>query len=117
VTALQKDSDGHLNGVTWQNVETGETFQAQAKVVINATGAFSDSVRHLAEPDAKPIIAPSQGAHFVLDKSLLPGDNAIMVPHTSDGRVMFAVPWHGHTVVGTTDTPLKQPSIEPVALD
>jgi glycerol-3-phosphate dehydrogenase len=103
--------------VTWQNVETEEIFQVQAKVVVNATGAFSDSVRRLAEPNAKPIIAPSQGAHLVLDKSFLPGDNGIMVPHTSDGRVLFAIPWHGRTVVGTTDTPLKEPSIEPVALD
>jgi len=106
-----------VDGATWQNVETNENFQARAKVVINATGAFSDSVRHLAEPSAKPIIAPSQGAHLVLDKSFLSGDDAIMVPHTSDGRVLFAIPWHGRTVVGTTDTPLKEPSIEPVAFD
>jgi glycerol-3-phosphate dehydrogenase len=117
VTALHKGSDAIVNGVSWQNVETGETFQALARVVVNATGSFSDSVRHLAEPEAKPIIAPSQGAHLVLDKSFLPGKNAIMVPHTSDGRVMFAIPWHGHTLVGTTDTPLKQTSLEPVALD
>jgi glycerol-3-phosphate dehydrogenase len=117
VTALHKNSDGHVDGATWQNVETNENFQARAKVVINATGAFSDSVRHLAEPSAKPIIAPSQGAHLVLDKSFLSGDDAIMVPHTSDGRVLFAIPWHGRTVVGTTDTPLKEPSIEPVAFD
>jgi glycerol-3-phosphate dehydrogenase len=86
-------------------------------VIVNATGAFTDSVRHFAEPDAKEIIAPSQGAHFILDRSFLPGDNAIMVPHTSDGRVMFAIPWHGHTLVGTTDTPIKQATLEPVALD
>ena len=64
------------------------------------------AVRRLAEPDAQPLIAPSQGIHLVFDRSFLPADAAIMVPHTSDGRVMFAIPWHGHTLVGTTDTPI-----------
>jgi len=117
VTALHKNGDGAVDGVTWQNVETGETFEARAKVVVNATGAFTDSVRHLADPGAKPLIAPSQGAHIILDRSFLPGDTAIMVPHTSDGRVMFAIPWHGHTLVGTTDTALKEASLEPVAFE
>ena len=64
---------------------------------------------------AEPMIAPSQGVHLVFDRSFLPGDSAIMVPHTSDGRVMFAIPWHGHTLVGTTDTPSPTASLEPVA--
>jgi len=101
VTGLNKGPDGQVNGVAWTNVETGERFKSQAKVIVNATGAFTDSVRHLAESKAKELIAPSQGAHFILDGSFLPGDNAIMVPHTSDGRVMFAIPWHGDTLVGT----------------
>jgi glycerol-3-phosphate dehydrogenase len=117
VTALHKDGDGIVNSLAWENVETGETFSARAKVIVNATGPFSDSVRHLAEPDAAQLIVPSQGAHLVLDRSFLPGDTAIMVPHTSDGRVMFAIPWHGHTLVGTTDTPISQTPLEPVALD
>jgi len=117
VTGLHKGGDGIVNGVTWENTETGETFEVRAKVVVNATGPFTDAVRHLAEPDAKQLIAPSQGAHLVLDRSFLPGDTAIMVPHTSDGRVMFAIPWHGHTLVGTTDTPMKTAPLEPVALD
>jgi glycerol-3-phosphate dehydrogenase len=117
VIALHKSGDGIVNGVTWQNTETGESFDVQAKVVVNATGPFTDAVRHMAEPDAQQLIAPSQGAHIVLDRSFLPGDTAIMVPHTSDGRVMFAIPWHGHTLVGTTDTPLKSAPLEPVALD
>ncbi len=117
VTALNKGSDGIVNGVTWQNVETGETIGSQAKVVVNATGAFTDSVRRLAEPDASRMIAPSQGAHLVFDRSFLPGNNAILVPHTRDGRVMFAIPWHGHTLVGTTDTPVKETSLEPVAFE
>jgi glycerol-3-phosphate dehydrogenase len=114
---LHKDGDGIVNSLAWENVETGETFSARAKVIVNATGPFSDSVRHLAEPDAAQLIVPSQGAHLVLDRSFLPGDTAIMVPHTSDGRVMFAIPWHGHTLVGTTDTPISQTPLEPVALD
>src|SRR5882757_2117748 len=117
VTALNKGGDGIINGVSWQDVETGKTFNAQAKVVVNATGAFTDSVRRLAEPDVSQMIAPSQGAHLVFDRSFLPGTNAILVPHTKDGRVMFAIPWHGHTLVGTTDTPVKETSLEPVALD
>lgn len=117
VTALNKGSDGIINGVGWQNVETGGTFSAHAKVVVNATGTFTDSVRRLAEPDAKQMVAPSQGAHLVFDRSFLPGKNAILVPHTKDGRVMFAIPWHGHTLVGTTDTPMKETSLEPVALE
>jgi glycerol-3-phosphate dehydrogenase len=85
--------------------------------VVNATGPFTDSVRKLAEPGAEAMISPSQGAHLVLDRSFLPGDTAIMVPHTSDGRIMFAIPWHGHTLVGTTDTPMDHVPVEPVALD
>ena len=117
VTALTKGADSLVNGVQWQDIESGETFRANAKVVVNATGAFTDSVRKLAEPDAAPMIAPSQGAHLVLDRSFLPGKNAILVPHTKDGRVMFAIPWHGHTLVGTTDTPINEASLEPIALD
>lgn len=117
VTGLNKDPDGIVNGVAWQDLETGTAFRSRAKVVVNATGPFTDSVRHLADEDAKPMIVPSQGAHLVLDRSFLPGDTAIMVPHTSDGRVMFAIPWHGHTLVGTTDTPVSQTPLEPVALD
>jgi len=63
------------------------------------------------------MIAPSQGIHLVFDGSFLAGENAVMVPHTSDGRVLFAIPWHGHTLVGTTDTPIAEPKLEPVAMD
>ena len=105
------------DGVRVRDRESGEEFDAAARVVINATGAFSDSVRRMADPAATPIIAPSQGIHLVFGREFLSGDNAIMVPHTSDGRVMFAIPWHGHTVVGTTDTPVPQASLEPVAME
>ena len=97
--------------------QTGDELEARAKVVINATGPFADNLRRSADPRAEPMIAPSQGIHLVFDGSFLAGDHAIMVPHTSDGRVMFAIPWHGHTVVGTTDTPIANATLEPVALD
>ena len=84
-------------------------------MVINATGVFTDSVVRMDDPEAKPIIAPSQGVHLVLDKEFLPGVTAIMVPQTADGRVLFAVPWHDKVIVGTTDTPVSEPSLEPRA--
>jgi glycerol-3-phosphate dehydrogenase len=98
-------------------METGEEFHAQGKVVVNATGPFCDDLRRKADPAVQPMIAPSQGIHLVFDGSFLSGDSAIMVPHTSDGRVMFAIPWHGHTLVGTTDTPIPAATLEPVALE
>ena len=117
VTALHKSGDGIVSGVDWVDEESGLQSSASAKVVINATGPFTDSVRKLGEPDAEPMIAPSQGAHLVLDRSFFPGDTAIMVPHTSDGRVMFAIPWHGHTLVGTTDTAIERATLEPVPFE
>ena len=117
VTALTKDSKGYLNGVIFKNVETGTEHEVHAKVVINATGPFTDSLRQMDTPDARPMIAPSQGVHLVLDKSFLPGESAIMVPHTKDGRVMFALPYLGVTLVGTTDTPISETLLEPCPLD
>jgi glycerol-3-phosphate dehydrogenase len=117
VTGMTKDNDGYVNGVTARDFETGKQFSIKAKVVINATGAFTDSVRRLADPKAETMIAPSQGIHLVFDRSFMPGNSAIMVPHTSDGRVMFAIPWHQHVIVGTTDTPIEQPTLEPLPFD
>jgi glycerol-3-phosphate dehydrogenase len=117
VTGLTKDAQGFVDGVSARDVETGNQFRAAAKVVVNATGAFSDSLRLQAEPDATPMIMPSQGIHLVFDASFLRGESAVMVPHTSDGRVLFAIPWHGHTLVGTTDTPIAAATLEPVAME
>ena len=116
VTGITKGSDGFINGAKARDIESGREFQVSASVVINATGAFSDTVRKMADPSVTPMISPSQGIHLVFDRSFLPGNSAIMVPHTPDGRVMFAIPWHGHTVVGTTDTPIKDVSLEPLPL-
>jgi glycerol-3-phosphate dehydrogenase len=117
VTRLTKDSFGFVDGVVARNIETGEDIRASAKVVINATGAFTDRLRRAAEPAAEPMIAPSQGIHLVFGPEFLQGESAIMVPHTSDGRVLFAIPWQGHTLVGTTDTPIHEAALEPVAME
>lgn len=113
VVSLTRDDEGFINGVVAIDEEGGEEFIAQARAVINATGAFSDSIRRMADEKVEPLIAPSQGIHLVFDQSFLPSDSAIMVPHTDDGRVMFAIPWHGHTLVGTTDTPIPEAQFEP----
>ncbi len=117
VTGVLKSGDGFVHGVRFRDLETGEERDAHAKVVINATGPFSDAFRALADPTVAPIVAPSQGIHLVFDASFLAGESAIMVPHTSDGRILFAIPWHGHAVVGTTDTPVESAAAEPVALE
>jgi glycerol-3-phosphate dehydrogenase len=116
VTSLLKDRE-LVNGVVAVDQETGEEFKIKTKVVINATGVFADEVIQMDEPGKRNMITPSQGIHLVLEKDFLPNKFAIMVPHTSDGRVMFAVPWHNHVVVGTTDTLIENHSLEPVALE
>ncbi len=114
VVGLRKDEDGYVNGVDAIDSETSERFEIAARVVVNATGIFTDEIRRMDDPAAKGMVAPSQGIHLVLEGSFLRGKTAVMVPHTSDGRVLFAIPWHEHTVVGTTDTPIDEPSYEPL---
>jgi len=115
VVGLGKDTAGVIESVVVRDLEADEEHVVGARVVVNATGPFADAVRRLDAPAAPSIIAPSQGVHIVLDKSFLPGDSAIMVPHTSDGRVMFAIPWHDVAIVGTTDTPIETIELEPRA--
>jgi len=117
VVGLEKNTEGVIEAVVVRDLEAGEERVVRARVVINATGPFADGVRRLDRSGAEPVIAPSQGVHIVLDKSFLPGDSAIMVPHTSDGRVMFAIPWHDVAIVGTTDTPIEKIELEPRAHD
>ena len=116
VTGLIKTA-GMVRGLRTLDVESGKEYRIDGRVVINATGVFADHILRMDEPSGPNIIRPSQGVHLVLDKAFLPGDSAIMVPHTDDGRVLFAVPWHDRVIVGTTDTPLEEPSLEPRALD
>jgi glycerol-3-phosphate dehydrogenase len=115
VTALTKNGDGFASGVRVHDLEGDEEFTPRARVVVNATGPFTDDVRTMDFPDVKPLIAPSQGVHITLSREFLAGESAIMVPRTSDGRVLFAVPWHDHVIVGTTDTPLDEVCLEPRA--
>jgi len=119
VTGLMRagSGSGSIEGVTAVDEESGREMEIRARVVVNATGVFTDEVRRMDDPGTTPMITASQGVHLVLDRTFLPGDTAIMVPHTSDGRVLFAVPWHGRVVVGTTDTPVPEASLEPRALE
>jgi glycerol-3-phosphate dehydrogenase len=117
VNQLLKNNNGIVNGVVAQDTETNISYDLRAKVVINATGVFTDEVLQMDNPQAKNIVRPSQGIHLVLDKSFLPGNDAIMIPKTDDGRVLFLVPWHNKVVVGTTDTLLDSHSLEPKALE
>lgn len=115
VERLSKAQD-KIVGVQAVDTLSGRIYEIHAKVVINATGVFTDSVLQMDEPGADHIIAPSQGVHIVLDKHFLPGEAAILVPHTDDGRVLFAVPWHDKIIIGTTDTPVEEVSAEPQAM-
>ena len=117
VLRLLKDGEGMVNGLVFLDVEDNYEHTLSARCVINATGPFCDELQRLDDPSAEAMIAPSQGVHIVLDRTFLPAETAIMVPHTRDGRVMFAIPWHGHVVVGTTDTPIDQVSLEPRPLE
>ena len=117
VTGLIRRDDGTIGGAELRDEETGEKSSAHAKIVINATGAFCDAVREMADATGGNLVAPSQGTHLVLDRSFLPTDHALMVPKTSDGRVLFAIPWHGHALVGTTDVAIPAVAVEPKATD
>jgi glycerol-3-phosphate dehydrogenase len=112
VVGLIKERE-EVAGVVVRDEETGEQFEVRSRVVINATGVFTDRLRRMDNAEAPRMVTPSQGVHIVLDKSFLPGDVAIMVPKTDDGRVLFAIPWHGVALVGTTDTPVREASLEP----
>ncbi len=116
VTGLLKDEMGFVTGVRVLDVENNAVYPVKAKVVVNATGVFADSVIQMDHPESHKTIVPSQGVHIILDRKFLQGDTAIMIPKTPDGRVLFAVPWHGKVVVGTTDTPMEEISLEPRAL-
>lgn len=120
--SLIKDASGKVTGVRVRDLEseslnptTSGPIDIQARCVINATGPFCDEVRIKDDPSNPSIISPSQGVHIVLDRSFLPGDSAVIVPKTSDSRVIFMIPWHGHTVIGTTDTPIEKSIDDPSA--
>ena len=109
-------NNGRVVGAMFRDTETGESQSVRATVVINATGVFVDDIRRMENPNVKAMLSPSQGVHVVVDRRFLSGDSALMIPKTEDGRVLFAVPWHDHVVMGTTDTAVPQVSAEPRAL-
>jgi glycerol-3-phosphate dehydrogenase len=117
VNQLNKDGDGKITGLSVKDQLSKNNYEINAKMVVNATGVFADKILQLDNPEAKKMIRPSQGIHLVLDRSFLSGEDALMIPETSDGRVLFAVPWHDKLVVGTTDTMRKKPKLEPAALE
>jgi glycerol-3-phosphate dehydrogenase len=112
VASFIKAAD-RITGVVARDVETNREYELAAKIVINATGVFTDSVRQLEDVTAAPIVAASQGSHIVLDAEFLPGDTAMIVPRTDDGRVLFTIPWHGKLLVGTTDVPVSKSLEDP----
>lgn len=114
VTGLVK-TDGRISGVRGHDEITGQALAFSARVVINATGVWADDIRRMAIPDAPPMLAPSQGVHVVVDAAWLPGDTALLVPETDDGRVLFMIPWQGKVLLGTTDTPRDDSPLEPQA--
>lgn len=115
VEGLLKE-DGKIRRLQVADQLSGKNYEIRTRAVINATGVFTDSILQMDDPASEPVIAPSQGVHIVLDKDFLPGETAIMVPHTDDGRVLFAVPWHDKIIIGTTDTLVKEIALEPRAL-
>jgi glycerol-3-phosphate dehydrogenase len=112
-----KDSRGVITGVRAKDNITGRNYLINTGLVVNATGVFADTIHTIDDPFSKPTIRPSQGVHIVLDRTFLQGDSALMIPKTSDGRVLFAIPWCNRVVVGTTDTPVEKVLEEPVALE
>jgi glycerol-3-phosphate dehydrogenase len=116
VTGLLHEA-GRVAGALARDRETGREHRVRARAVINATGVWVDALRardgEALGRTAEPMVAPSQGVHLVVDRAFLPGDRALLVPSTADGRVLFAVPWLGHTILGTTDTPRRDLALEP----
>ena len=114
--SLSKNEKGEACGAKILDTESGTVHEINGKVIINATGVFADEIIKLDNVESKSLIRPSQGIHLVLDQTFLKSKDAIMIPHTDDGRVLFAIPWYDKVIVGTTDTPLDSHSLEPRAL-
>lgn len=117
VEGFEKDGSARIDRVRVRDIETGEVFLVGTRSVINAGGIFADAIEGLVDDKGVDRTSFSQGIHLVFDQGFLAGENALMIPKTSDGRVLFAIPWHGRLLVGTTDTPLDKPELEPVAFE
>ena len=116
VNSLLKDN-GKISGVTATDTLNDKTYTLNAKVVINATGIFVDNILKLDRINHHPLVRPSQGVHLVVENTFLKTREAILIPKTPDGRVLFIIPWHDKILLGTTDTPIDQTKLEPVALE
>jgi len=99
--------NGSLNGAVVRDHLSGEEWEIQARGIINAAGPFVDSIRTMDDAECSPILKASSGIHIVLDKRFAPPETGLMIPKTEDGRVLFILPWLGHTLVGTTDEPAQ----------
>lgn len=117
VAALTRGPGGRVDGVAFRDAETGAELEASARVVVNAAGPFCDDIRRMGDKNAPRLVAASQGSHVVLDRSFLPTGTALLVPETPDGRVLFAIPWNAHTLVGTTDVAIPEAVPEPRPTD
>jgi glycerol-3-phosphate dehydrogenase len=113
VVAFER-SGSRISGVRLRDEETGSEVSVRARVVVNATGVFTDELRRLDDPAARPLLKLSRGSHIVVPRDVFPGEDALLVPKTDDGRVLFIIPWLGHVLIGTTDIPEAAPSLEPV---
>jgi glycerol-3-phosphate dehydrogenase len=106
-------AQGSVDGVIVEDRENGQRLELRTRCVINATGVWVDAIRRMDRGAGQNLVAPSQGVHIVVDREFLPGEHAILVPKTKDGRVLFAVPWLGKIILGTTDTPCAELAAEP----
>jgi glycerol-3-phosphate dehydrogenase len=103
VTDFLRDANGKISGVHVEDYQTNAAFTVKAKAIVNATGIFSDSIRGLANPSLHKRIRASKGAHILLPLAVFPTEDALLIPKTEDGRVVFAIPWQRRLLVGTTD--------------
>lgn len=118
VISLNKDNASKITGVTIQDKLANKTFSVNAKVIINATGTLTDTILDMDEPDlAHKHVAAAQGTHLVFDKEVFNSTDALVIPKTTDGRILFVLPWHNKIVVGTTDLAVDKPTLDPKALD
>ncbi len=109
--------DGKVRGGEVEDVLTGKRYQVRSRAVINAAGVFGDEVRQMDNPDTPDMIVPSQGAHIVVDRKFMPGDKAMLIPRTDDGRLLFAIPWKGKLLAGTTDIEVDKIELEPKPME
>jgi len=117
VVGFNKNENGAIEAVQFIDSETQKEYQVKGNIIVNATGVFTDKILKMLNPKHKKTVVPSQGIHLMLDRSFLNTDTAIMIPKTSDGRVLFIIPWHDKVIAGTTDTLIKKPKIEPKPLE